>query len=92
MQINKEDLVFSDYRWNALPVDDPKITGKPDSTRFNRHEGYEMLYFINKMDELYKMIATKADAKKLEYMLHEELPSTIINQEDVQDWVEENWE
>jgi hypothetical protein len=49
---NKSDLTYADYKWEAkLDDDDPKLTGKPDSTMLNRTEGYEMLYFINRYME-----------------------------------------
>lgn len=49
--MNKGDLVYNDYSWAAYGKDDPKIAGEPDSTLFNRKEGYEVLYFINKIAE-----------------------------------------
>jgi len=44
----KGDLVYTDYKWTAYPTDDPRITGKPDSTYLNRGEGYEIVYFIDR--------------------------------------------
>jgi hypothetical protein len=44
---NISDIQYNDYQWTAYPNDNPKVTGKPDSTKFNRHEGYEVLYLIN---------------------------------------------
>ena len=44
----KASLFYSGYRDTALPNDDPKRTGKPDSTLLNRGESYEMVYFINR--------------------------------------------
>ena len=45
--LQKSDLLFkNEYSWNALIGDDPRITGEPDSTLFNRNEGYEVLYLI----------------------------------------------
>jgi len=44
----KEDLVYKDYKHTARPGDDPRLTGKPDSTLLNRSESYEMVYFINR--------------------------------------------
>jgi hypothetical protein len=32
--------------------DNPKISGVPDSTLFNRNEGYEVLYLINRMTQV----------------------------------------
>lgn len=44
----KEDLLYSGYKDTARPADDPRLTGKPDSTLLNRGESYEMVYFINR--------------------------------------------
>ena len=44
----KSDLLYSGYKETAYPGDDPKVTGKPDSTMLNRGEAYEMVYFINR--------------------------------------------
>ncbi|MDQ1299065.1 MAG: hypothetical protein QG558_1604 [Campylobacterota bacterium] len=41
--ITKNDLIYKDYSWTAISGDNPKVTGEPDSTLFNRHEGYEVL-------------------------------------------------
>lgn len=44
--LSKSDLKYK-YSWTALESDDPRVTGKPDSTLLNREEGYEVLPFIN---------------------------------------------
>ncbi|KRT15911.1 hypothetical protein ASU31_10390 [Pedobacter ginsenosidimutans] len=44
----KTDLAYKGYKDSAWPDDDPKLTGKPDSTMLNRSESYEMVYFINR--------------------------------------------
>ncbi|SKB40730.1 hypothetical protein [Daejeonella lutea] len=44
----KEDLAYPGYKHTAWPDDDPRLTGKPDSTMLNRNESYEMVYFINR--------------------------------------------
>ena len=48
---SKGNLYYNDYKWTAYPSDDPKVTGKPDSTLLNKSEGYEMVYFINRYME-----------------------------------------
>lgn len=42
------NLLYSGYKHTALPDDDPRRTGKPDSTLLNKGESYEMTYFINR--------------------------------------------
>jgi hypothetical protein len=88
--ISKADLFYKDYKWTAYPTDDPRITGKPDSTLLNRHEGYEVLYFLNKFAEKHGL-KEKASATKAEKMIRIELPSTSRSQENVAKWLVENW-
>ncbi len=56
----KSDLAYTGYKETAYPSDDPKVTGKPDSTMLNRGEAYEMVYFINKYmtDKSWTQLAT----------------------------------
>jgi hypothetical protein len=56
----KTDLAYTDYKETAYPGDNPKLTGKPDSTMLNRSEAYEMVYFINRYmaDKEWKQKAT----------------------------------
>lgn len=82
----RSDLFYMDYKWTAYPSDDPKVTGAPDSTLLNRHEGYEVLYFINRFD-----LPTKATGEKMEKMIRNELPSNVRKQVEVLDWIIENW-
>lgn len=87
--ITANDLRYS-YSWTAIPPDNPKVTGNPDSTLLNRNEGYEMLYFINKFCELYDL-KNKSTAHKVETMIKEHLPSNIRSQANVRAWLIENW-
>ncbi|CAA0151462.1 hypothetical protein [Tenacibaculum maritimum] len=88
--ISKSDLFYDDYSWTAIDGDDPKVTGKPDSTLLNRNEGYEIVYFINKFMEIHKL-ENKATAKKIELMIKDDLPSEIRSQEKIKTWIEKNW-
>jgi hypothetical protein len=87
---NKTDMVYEGYQWTAYPNDNPKITGNPASTRFNRHEGYEVLYLINIFAKEWNLIQIR-DCQKIEKIIHERLPSNIIMQIEVKNWVKENW-
>ena len=88
--LTKSDLKFNDYSWTALGKDDPKVTGIPDSTLFNRHEGYEVLYLINKFAERHDL-KNKASGQKAERMLHEYLPSEVRSQIKVMTWLANSW-
>lgn len=87
---NKKDMVYNDYKWTAYSNDNPKVTGKPDSTELNRHEGYEMLYFINKLAEEWNFKQVSS-CQKMEKMIRGYLPSSIRSQERVRTWISENW-
>jgi hypothetical protein len=86
----KSDMQYKDYQWTAYPNDNPKVTGKPDSTRFNRHEGYEVLYLINALAEEWNF-KNVASCLKMEKMIREKLPSDAIMQTDVREWIKLNW-
>ena len=87
---NKADMQFENYQWTAYPNDNPRITGKPDSTRFNRHEGYEVLYLINALAESWEFKKISSCLKN-EKMIREKLPSTTITQIDAKEWIRINW-
>ena len=89
--LNKSDLVYDDYSWTVYGDDDPKVTGEPDSTLLNRKEGYEILYFINKMASIhgFKKVAS---GKKIEQMIRDHLPSDIRSQKKIRDWIVKNWD
>lgn len=85
MVINKLQLTFKDYSWNAIPPDDPRVTGKADTIFVNRHEGYEMLDFLN------RHCANLISAKKAERMMRNALPSTVRSRENILKWLNDNW-
>lgn len=87
---NKTDMNYKEYQWTAYPNDDPKVIGKPDRTRFNRHEGYEVLYLINALAGEWEFKQVNS-CLKMEKMIHDGLPSTIIMQIDVKEWMKQNW-
>jgi len=87
--IKKSDLKY-EYSWTAIPGDDPKVTGEPDSSRFSRNEGYEVIYLINKLSNLWGLKKI-ASAHKMEKMINEDLPSGTQSQKGVKDWIKKNW-
>lgn len=90
MSFKRSDLKYLDYSWKALPGDDPKISGKPDSTMFSRYEGYEMLYMINKVLE-HRDLTSVTSGQKVESIIRIELPSDTRSQENVFKFVNDNW-
>jgi hypothetical protein len=87
--LTKSDLKYT-YSWTAINGDNPKISGEPDNTLFNRHEGYEVLYLINKFAEIYNF-KQKASGLKLEEMIKNHLPSEVRSQINVKQWLKNNW-
>ncbi|MCG6242038.1 hypothetical protein K6U55_08285 [Vibrio diabolicus] len=86
----RSEMQYDHYSWTVYGDDDPKITGKPDSTLFSRKEGYEVLYMINKvLDE--KNLTSAASGRKAETKIKEDLPSDIRGQEKVFNWLLDNW-
>jgi hypothetical protein len=82
--ISKSDLQFT-YTWSAIPPDDARITGRPDSTFLNRNEGYEVLAFLNRVSK------DKAGALKGERMIKQHLPGTTRSHANVLQWLIDNW-
>lgn len=87
--LTRSDLKNS-YSWTTIGGDNPKITGTPDSTLFNRREGYEVLYLINTFADKHSF-KQKASGLKIERML-KDLPSATRKQTDVVAWIEHNWD
>jgi hypothetical protein len=82
--LSKSDLQFQ-YSWSAIPPDDARITGKPDSTLLNRNEGYEVLTFLNRISK------NTAGALKGERMIKQHLPGTVRSHANVLQWLIDNW-
>jgi hypothetical protein len=82
VKINKSDLKYK-YSWNTIGDDNPKVTGTPDSTMFSRHEGYEVLYLINKLAEIWEF-KNKSSCIKIETMINDSLPSDVRSQKNVE--------
>lgn len=89
MLFNKSDLKYT-YSWTAISGDNPRVRGEPDSTMFNRNEGYEVLYLINKLAEKWEWKQTSS-CVKLEKIIKEYLPSDVRSQENVKKWLADNW-
>lgn len=89
-KFKKSDMKYDHYSWKAIPGDDPKVTGKPDSTLFSRKEGYEVLYMINKVLE-HRGLSSVASGQKVETLIKDRLPSNVRSQENVFNWLNDNW-
>ena len=87
--LSESDLKYT-YSKTAIPPDDPKATGKPDSTLLNRNELYEVLSFLNRM-ALQEGWTTKPQGLKAETMLRQHVPSDQRSHAHVKKWIVDNW-
>jgi len=76
-----------EYTWTVTPGDNPNITGKPDSGRVSRKEGYEVLDLINALAKTWGF-ENKASGEKLEDMIH---ACDHVMRADVKTWIANNW-
>jgi hypothetical protein len=82
--ISQHQLQYQ-YHWHAVPPDDPRVTGVPDSAELNRHEGYEVLAFLNRICQ--KLL----QAQKAETLIRNNLPGDVRSHGKVLDWLQRNW-
>ena len=83
------DLVY-EYSWSQYKEDDPRISGIPDTTEFNRKEGREVLYIIKYLT-VHVAWGVESFGNKMEKLIHNQLPLEIKNQQDTIKWIEDNW-
>ena len=86
---SKEDLIYY-YTWSEYDQDDPRISGVPDSTVFNKKAGEEVVYLINYLSEHLAWSVEEFGAR-VEKLLHEHLPEEEISQKDTIQWIKKNW-
>ena len=83
------NLFYKDYKWTQYQNSDPRVYGKPDSTVFDRSEGNEVVYLINKLMILWDYRFSNT-GNKMEKLIHDVLPSEITTQEGVSEWLKDN--
>ena len=88
--ITKSDLQTNRYNWREYDPNDPKVSGAPNHTVFDRREGYEVLFLINSFGRFsgFKWAPPK---KKFEQMVYEHLPEDVCTQQEAVDWIIHNW-
>lgn len=86
---SRRNLHYSDYKWTVYQPSDPRVNGKPDNTVFNREEGNEMVYLINRLMIFwdYRFANT---GNKMEKLIHDKMPEDVTMQRDVQNWLKAN--
>lgn len=86
----KSDLKLK-YSWTAASENDnAKITGVPDSTLLDRHEGYEVLPFLNRYMTK-KGWNEKSILNKLEDALRDDLPGSTRSHANIKKWLDDNF-
>jgi len=90
IQINQEDLQYNSYTWNNHVCNTPKTSGKLDDTRFNKQEGFEVVYLINKLAEQWDLSKIES-GHKIEYIINEKLPASLKTQAEVATYIQMNW-
>jgi len=86
---SKDNLIYA-YSWSEYDKDDPRVSGIPDSTPFNKKEGEEIVYLINYLSEHLAWSVEEFGAK-VEKLLYEHLPEGTISQKETIQWIKENW-
>jgi hypothetical protein len=79
------------YSWTAAPEDNPKFRGGSDSAELNRHQGYEILFFINRFSDQ-NDFKNKESGLKVERMIQKHLPSYIRSHANVTKWLVDHWD
>lgn len=85
----KENMMY-EYNWSRYEKDDPRISGIPDVTEFNRKEGEEVFYIISHLTD-HVAWDVGSFGSKVEQLIHNQLPEEIANQKDTVKWIRENW-
>ena len=90
MNYTRAQMLYDDgkyYKWNAqADHDNPYYTGGADHTQFNRTEGYEVLYFINRWEN-----HDLTTYQKVEKMIRYDVPSSIRTHKEIAAWIIANW-
>jgi len=89
-KITKDDLIYDDYSWKAVPGDDP-TKKKEDANRFSRNEGYEIITLLNSLTGKNQADLSVRTRQICEWMIHEKLPSNIQGRSNVISWIANNY-
>lgn len=85
MEIKKEDLVFNHYSWYE-DSDDTRQDMVPTRKTFDRNNGAHVLWIVNWYVTEYPNFI-KADIARLETLLSEKLPSDLLSEKSVCNWL-----
>jgi hypothetical protein len=87
----KKDMLYENqYTWKRDGGDGPYI-GKIDRDRLDRDEGYEVIDFANSYLTKNLIFATVNDLHKLERLLKNILPPSVVMKNEIINFLEKNW-
>lgn len=88
--LRPSDLFHQDtYRWTEHPEGDPRVSGPPDDTPFDRESGPEVLYLLSWLcEQRREQWAMKTCCLMAEAVLHSQLPAGPWTQIEVVVWLE----
>lgn len=86
----KGNMLYRDYNWSVYPEGDQRISGSINNTKFNRSEGYEVLYLVRTFMADWGLDGV-ASGQKIERMIRNFLPYNITTQVDIKIWIKMNW-
>jgi len=89
-KITQSDLKYKDYSWTAIPGDNPEKV-LADADRVSRHEGYEVIYFLNSLTGKGNADLSIKTRQICEWMIHEKLPSNIQGRAKIRSWIANNF-
>ncbi|MFT3702734.1 MAG: hypothetical protein QM802_10205 [Agriterribacter sp.] len=90
MTIKKEDLVFTHYLWDEGQHGERTDT-TPSRRAFDRNNGTHMLWVMNWYITEHAQFQ-KTDIARLETLISDKLPSGILSEKSVCQWLENAWE
>ena len=82
--VRRDDLLYI-YEWGELPPEDVRLSGDPDSVPFRRHQGYEMLAFLN------RVCTSSRQAQLAERLINSQAPRELKTRAQVLRWLQDNW-
>lgn len=93
MPFTASDLINNDYITDiAYQVEDPRISGDPDTTELNRRSEQEVLYLINHCYKAWRWPENaKASGRKLEALIRAYIPADLKTQQEIIGWIGLNW-
>jgi len=86
---SRRNLHYTDYKWSIYATNDPHVNGKPDETLFNKEEGNEVVYLINKLMILWDYRFSNT-GNKMEKLIHDKMPGDIHQQGEALTWIKDN--